>query len=340
MNSDTVYPIRFQPIFKDYLWGGNNLSRLFEGKEDPSLKIIAESWEIADLDADVSLVANGADKGCSLRQLLEKKGESLLGKQCFKKSGGRFPFLIKLIDAQKRLSLQVHPDDAYADKTEGGKRGKTELWYLVETQPGSQLMCGFKENVTAEDYHKNVSEERFENLVRSYPTHPGDVFFVPPGTIHAIDKGNILFEIQTASDLTYRIYDWGRKDAGGRLRPTHREKAGRVLRFDNPSAGKVEPVVMEQTEGFTKTELIKSAPFRVEKWELSRETPDMLPEDQFAVYCFVSGSGVLKKGEPAFPDESFLAGNTYLIPASLHSLHIVPEDEKGVTLLKVTPHTG
>jgi len=328
-----LYPMRFQPILKDYLWGGSNLSKLFPEKIDPTLQCIAESWEIADLEENVSIVSNGSLEGRSLRELLKEHGEEILGVDLFKKTGGSFPLLIKLIDAQKQLSLQVHPDDAYAKKHEKGLRGKTEMWYLIKAMPSSSLVCGFKPKVTLKQFQKVLERDQFEEQLQIYSTREGDVFFIPPGTIHAIDKGNILFEIQTTSDLTYRIYDWGRVDSNGKRRPTHRKKAEAVLKFENPLAGKREPKFLEEDDNLKKEDLLSCSEFSVQKWDFSSPLIDSHLEPKCLIYCFIQGNGFFEL--PEGDKIPFSAGQTFLIPAALESIQIHPSSQ--TSFLRVYP---
>lgn len=331
MKNSSHYPICFTPIFKHYLWGGNNLSRLFPDKTSETQEPIAESWEMSDLDSDISLIANGELTGTSLRELLNKNGEEVLGKDIYQKSKGKFPLLIKLIDAQKRLSLQVHPDDKYALKREGGKRGKTEMWYLCDTRPESKLMCGFQPQVSPQDFQEALKENQFEKLLQTYPTQKGDSFFIPAGTIHAIDEGNVLFEIQTPSDLTYRIYDWGRVDANGKPRSTHRDKASAVLKYGQPQAGKMEPRIVELTSKFQREILIACSEFEVEKWDLSESLMDFHEESSFLVYCFIEGEGRLNQ-------TPFKEGECFLIPAAMGPIQIQPHSQgTKVSFLRVLP---
>lgn len=335
----SLYPIRFQPILKHYLWGGNNLAKLFKNKKISSQELVAESWEITDLDSEISVVANGPLKGKTLRELLSDEGERILGEELYQKTGGKFPILVKLIDAQKKLSLQVHPDEDYAKKNEPGQRGKTEMWYLLQTEPQAQLMCGFKGEVTRQQFEAAMKKDQYEGLLQSYTTQPGDVYFVPAGTVHAIDKGNILLEIQVASNLTYRIYDWGRVDAKGKPRPTHREKAFDVIKFDNPLAAKKDPKPLEATSSLKKEELLSCSQFAVEKWDVTASVVDPHSEPKCLIYCVVQGEGTLQGTQMSEEPVPFSAGDTFLIPAALGSVKIIPKDsDSPVAFLRVLPY--
>lgn len=312
------YPLQFKPILKTALWG-------------------TESWDLVDLGNNISVVSNGPFAGFSLRKLLEEHGEEILGKTIFQKTSGKFPLLIKRINAADLLSLQVHPDDAYARKHEKGQRGKNEMWYILQAKKGADLICGFKPGVLEPQFQTAMEINQFNGLIQFYETHEGDVFYVPAGTIHAIGGGNVLFEIQVPSQLTYRIYDWDRVDADGKPRPTHRKKAVKVLKFNPPGAGKIQTKIMEDAGGVKKEALIQSADFAVEKWTLKQEALDPHNENKPAVYCVIEGKGTLRYGKDLNLSVSVNPFETFLIPASLHPLQIVPQGASSLLLLRILP---
>lgn len=330
MNQIPLYPLKFKPILKHYLWGGGNLKQLFPEKIN-SLESVAESWEISDIGEDISVVVNGALAGRSLRELLQTRGGEILGAKVASQLKGSFPLLIKLIDAEDQLSIQVHPDDAYAKRNEGGKRGKTEMWYLLHTSKGAKLYCGFQSRVTREQFLKAQKRDQYEELLQAYTTQPGDVFFVPAGTIHSIGKGNILFEVQVASDVTYRLYDWGRVDKKtGKPRPTHLEKSNAVILFENPEAGKVSTKVLEKSKSLVKEELVHCAYFKVDKWTVAKSAEEKI-DGKFRIYCMTQGKGELVSHASVV---SFQAGDTFLIPAALETVQI--KSNQTVEFLNVT----
>jgi mannose-6-phosphate isomerase len=221
-----LYPLTFTPLFKHYLWGGGNLRRL--GKQFGDGQTVAESWEISDHGRDVSVAANGPLAGATLRELIGMFGEEL----CPPTGHGRFPLLIKYIDAAQRLSVQVHPDDEYARIHEGPtEMGKNECWYVLEAPPGAELILGMREHMTRERFRRLVEENRIEEGLARREVAAGDFIFIKTGTVHALLEGVMVCEIQQNSDTTYRIYDWGRVDRDGRPRPLHLDKALDVITF-------------------------------------------------------------------------------------------------------------
>lgn len=208
-----LYPLQFKPRLKEYLWG-------------------SEKWEVSAVPGDVSMVAGGFLKGNSLAELVEVYMGDLVGDKVFDRFGEEFPLLIKQIDARDRLSVQVHPTDELAARF--GKRGKTEMWYIVSCRPGAHLFVGFREGVTREIYQAAVANGSVGELLNKEAVQPGDAFFIPAGTVHAIGEGIVLAEIQQTSDVTYRIFDWNRTDADGRPRELHTELALEAIDFSAP----------------------------------------------------------------------------------------------------------
>ncbi len=331
MGNIPLYPLKFKPILKHYLWGGHNLARLFPGKID-STEPVAESWEISDLGADVSVVANGDLAGTSLRTLLETRGEEVLGKGIFDQTKGEFPLLVKLIDAEDQLSIQVHPDEDYAQQHETGEHGKTEMWYLLETSDEAKLYCGFQPGVTKEQFLNAEKSEQYESLLQSYQTQPGEAYYIPAGTIHSIGKGNILFEVQVSSNLTYRLYDWGRVDKStGKPRQTHLDKSKEVIQFENSLSGKTEPQPIETNELLQKEKLVHCPFFKVDKWSVKKSIKLDIG-DAFRIFCFFQGFGELSSGHFKMP---FQPGDAFLIPSCLDSVEISASDSE-VALLNVS----
>lgn len=332
MKQKSLYPLKFKPILKHYLWGGHNLSRLFPQKIGVS-EPVAESWEVSDLGEDISVVANGALAGRSLRELLQSQGEAILGKEIFAQTKGEFPLLIKFIDAEDQLSIQVHPDEAYAQQHEDGAHGKTEMWYLLETGPGAKLYCGFQPGVTKEEFLEAEKTQNYEPLLQSYQTQPGDVYYIPSGTIHSIGKGNILFEVQVSSNVTYRLYDWGRVDKKtGQPRETHLEKSNDVIAFSQEEALKRTPQLIEKSDHLVREQQIDCPFFKVEKWELNHALELNAAQDSFQILCILKGEGELVGSGYK---ELFQPGDVYLVPASIKDLTLRPKDEK-ISLLNIT----
>ena len=226
-----MYPIKLKPAFKDYLWGGTRLRDDF-GK-DCDFDKIAESWELSCHKDGNSVVADGEFAGLTLAQYIEKEGKSVLGTNCEKFEN--FPILIKLIDAKDNLSVQVHPNNEYAQRVEG-EYGKTEMWYVVDCDEGASLLYGFKHNITKEEFRERIENNTLLEVTNSVPVKKGDVFFIEAGTLHAIGKGILIAEIQQNSNTTYRIYDYGRVGADGKPRQLHIDKAVDVINVDTSAS--------------------------------------------------------------------------------------------------------
>jgi len=223
-----IYPLEFTPVFQDYIWGGRRLATLF-GRQLPD-GIVAESWEISGHAKAATSVVGGRWDGKSLPEVLDALGEVLVGtdaRDCLAR--GRFPLLVKLLDAHRDLSVQVHPDDAYAAVHEGGELGKTEMWYVLYADPGSELIYGLAQGVTPATLAEALQRGAVETQLHRLPIHAGDLFYIPAGTVHALLAGAVVVEIQQNSDATYRLYDWGRLGDDGRPRPLHVDKALEVI---------------------------------------------------------------------------------------------------------------
>ena len=241
-------PLFFDPIYKSIIWGGRNLERIFN-RSLPEGKV-AESWEISNHGKDNSIITNGEFKGKSLNELLNKFGSKLVGKKC---SSERFPLLIKLIDANDKLSVQVHPDNEYA-KIHDNDLGKTEMWYIIDAKPNAKLICGVKSGTTKKQFEEAIKNNTLNEYLNYVDVKKGDTIFIPSGTVHAILDGIVIAEIQQNSDTTYRVYDWGRVGKDGKPRELHVEKALDVINFEYK--GSVEKVSTKKEEGFEHTSLI------------------------------------------------------------------------------------
>ena len=219
----TLYPLKFTPVLKEKIWGGNKIETILKHKISP-LKNCGESWEISGIVDDESVVANGFLAENNLNELMEIYLTDLVGEKNYEKYGLGFPLLIKFIDAQDNLSVQVHPDDAFAQERYG-QNGKTEMWHVIQADEGAGLYVGFNQKITAQQYLDAVEGGTLEEYLKFYPVKPGDTFMIPAGTVHAIGKGVLLAEIQQPSDITFRIYDWNRVDDQGNSRELHTEEA-------------------------------------------------------------------------------------------------------------------
>lgn len=224
-----LYPMKLQASLKDYLWGGTRLKEEY-GKET-NLDKVAESWELSCHEAGQSIIVNGEAAGQTLSDWLTGQDRSVLGKNAERFE--KFPLLIKLIDAKGDLSVQVHPDNEYALRIEG-EPGKTEMWYIVDCEPGASLLYGFKEQISREEFERRIADNTLLDVCNRVPVHKGDVFFIDSGTLHAIGAGILLCEIQQSSNTTYRIYDYGRMGTDGQPRELHVAKALDVTKLERP----------------------------------------------------------------------------------------------------------
>ena len=225
-----LYPLLFTPVLKHYVWGGRNLQKL--GRDLPDGQRIAESWEISGHEDGLTVVSNGSFAGKTLPQLLQIMGEDLVGSHnLWALERGIFPLMVKLLDAEHRLSVQVHPDDAYAQKHEVNELGKAEMWVVLDAKPGAEIIFGFSQEITSEEIRQAISKGSLEHYLHHIPVQVGDHICVPPGTLHAILEGVLITEIQQNSNTTYRVYDWNRVD-DGQPRALHVDQAIDVINFN------------------------------------------------------------------------------------------------------------
>ena len=215
-------PLKFEDILKPVIWGGNEICKFKD--VTPKLEGIGESWEISQVEGNVSVVADGEYKGATLTEVMEKEGVALMGKHVIERFGKDFPLLIKFIDARDFLSIQVHPDDTLA-KERHNSFGKTEMWYVISAVEGAGLYSGFSQEITPEEYVERIENNTITDVLQFHEVKSGDVFFLPAGRVHAIGKGIFIAEIQQNSNITYRIYDYNRKDKNGNGRELHTELA-------------------------------------------------------------------------------------------------------------------
>lgn len=310
-------PIEFLPILKSMIWGGDKICH-YKGLKQLQPNV-GESWEISQIPGSVSVVARGEYAGLSVDDLISLFGESLLGKKVFQRYRGKFPLLIKFIDAKDNLSVQVHPNDELAEKRHGA-RGKTEMWYIVEAEKNAKIFTGFKQKITPEEYTERVTDGTFASAVAQYPSRPGDVFFLPPGRVHAIGAGNFLAEIQVSSDITYRIYDYGRLDTNGLPRQLHTELAKDAIDF-NVCDSYRSPA---PKSGENVAEVLECEHFKVKKIEIDQDSVNGLQldlhDDSFTILVGLKG-----KADISCKDGSatLKAGHSLLIPACVSRLSLV-----------------
>ncbi len=262
-----LYPLTFRPVFKDYLWGGRNLERIL-GRELPP-GIVAESWEIAAHPDGDTLVENGEFAGLPLTELHARLGLDLIGTHnAWAQERGKFPLLIKLLDANRPLSVQVHPDDAYALAHEGNELGKAEMWVVLHADPGAELILGLKRGVTPQKFRQALEAGNLDPCLHHLSIRAGDVICVPAGTLHAILGGSIIAEIQQNSNTTYRVYDWNRLGPDGNPRPLHIQKALEVIDFSRVKPGTFTPTLLAEGEGIRRWGLCRNRYFVTERVEM------------------------------------------------------------------------
>lgn len=309
---EPLYTLRFSPWFRTMVWGGE---RILPYKGVPgSLPHIGESWEISGYGDHLTLVDNGPLKGKSVLELCSLYKERLLGKHVYADEGGNFPLLVKIIDARSDLSIQVHPDDEMARRVHGpGFRGKTEMWYVIDTEPGAALYSGLSREVTPEEYASRVADGTITDILARFEVQPGDVFFLPPGRIHAICSGCMLAEIQQTSDLTYRIWDYGRPGLDGKPRQLHTELAAQAIDFKVYDDYRVHYTPIQNTS----VELVSCKYFTTCLCDLTQPLDVELPDSFMIVMC-LSGSGTVC-GEPV------RQGDSVLVPACTGTAHIIPD---------------
>jgi len=311
-----LYPLKFQPVLKEKIWGGNKLKELFNKVTDA--ENIGESWELSGIDGDESVVMNGFLAGNSLTELIEVYMGDLVGDKIYERFGLSFPLLFKLIDSNDKLSIQVHPNDEIAAQRHNSF-GKTEMWYVVAAEPGAELVIGFKNDCSRDEYLDALDTGNVEDLLQNVPIKKGDVFFIPAGLVHAIGKGAVIAEIQQSSDITYRIYDYKRVDDKGNERELHTQQALDVIRFE-PSKN---PKTEYQTKPNELTPLVSCEYFTTNLVSFDRPlTRNYGRLDSFVAYMCVEGSFVISvSGEKTTVD----TGETVLVPASVIEVDLIPD---------------
>ncbi|MEG9328721.1 type I phosphomannose isomerase catalytic subunit [Salinimicrobium catena] len=317
------YPIKFVPILKEKIWGGNKLREVLHKYSEEGK--LGESWEISGVEGDLSVVENGYLKGRSLDQLLNDFGNELVGKKVFKAFGNKFPLLIKFIDAGKPLSVQLHPNDRLALERHDSF-GKTEMWYILQADEGAEINVGFNKTISKKEYLEYLNSGKIKEILNFEKVKKGDAFFIKPGTVHAIGAGVLLAEIQQTSDITYRIYDWDRVDDSGKGRELHTDLALEAIDFDltkdfNRSYSKTINTSnnIADCEYFTTNFLpVKGEVFK-----------DYTALDSFVIYMCVSGEAVVTVNDNS---EAIKTGETLLIPAKNKEVRI---SSKGAELLEV-----
>lgn len=319
-----LYPLQFKPIFKERLWGGSKLKDVL-GKPIES-DITGESWELSGVKGDISVVSNGELSGTSLQELMDERGEELLGKSVLERFGSKFPILIKFIDAKQDLSIQLHPNDALA-KERHDSFGKTEMWYIMDADPGAQLIVGFNKEVEKEEYVKSIEAGTLTDLMNYEEVTEGDTFFINTGKIHAIGAGVLLAEIQQTSDITYRVFDFNRKDKEGNLRELHTELAIDAIDYEMKDDFKVN--YPHETD--TVNTMVDCPYFKTNFLELTQSFhQDLFKRDSFTIYMCVGGEADITND---WGTANIKKGQTILVSASSTYVDV---ETKGAKLLEVS----
>jgi mannose-6-phosphate isomerase len=314
----TLYPLTFQPIFKERVWGGRDIERLY-GKTLPPNVPIGESWEISDRPGDVSFIANGALAGKSLRWLMENHAAELLGPD--RAHAKQFPLLVKILDAQDKLSLQVHPPASKAKEL--GGEPKTEMWFIAEGAPAADLFVGLKRGVTRAEFERKIRDGSVAECFHHLPVKSGDVMFLPSGRVHAIGAGNVIFEIQQNSDTTYRVFDWNRVGLDGKPRELHVEQSLESIDFNDfePSLVKSD---YSRNETLAVRYLVDDPRFRANAWQIRRgqrfHVSSRLPQ----IFGIVRGKLTITGNKIEVP---LKAGDFCLVPASVERVTVQTETQ-------------
>ena len=313
-----MYPLKFEPILKQTLWGGDKIIPFKHLNE--TLPNVGESWEVSAVEGSESVVANGTDKGYTLPEMVRKYKEELVGEANYARFGNKFPLLIKFIDAKLDLSIQVHPGDELAKKRHNSF-GKNEMWYVIAADKGAKLISGFAEEITPKEYKDRVHNGTFAEVLQTCAIEPGDVFYVPAGRVHGIGAGAFVAEIQQTSDITYRIFDYNRKDKDGKSRELHTSQAMDAINFSDVQDDFRTEYERIQNEP---VEMVASPYFTTSVYDMTEEiTCDYSELDSFVIFICVEGSCRLTDDNQN--EITLRAGETVLLPATVQEVTIVPE---------------
>lgn len=319
--SKMITPLRLIPAGKGYIWGGERLKTEYNKTLD--VTPLAESWECSVHPDGMSVISGGIYDGMTLKEVLDQN-PAFLGEK-----SKDLPILVKFIDAARDLSIQVHPDDDYARKNDGDN-GKTEFWYVLDAEKDSELIYGFEHPMDRDRIKKAIEDGNLENMLHHIPVHKGDVFFVRPGTVHAIGKGIVLVEVQESSNLTYRLYDYDRVDKDGNKRPLHFDKAVDVLDMDPVRIIRQPQRMVRYYFGCAREILCRCEYFEVERIQVTKGFSFPVLDQSFQVLLCIDGNGGLETDETNRPVR-FEKGTCLFLPADLGRCHIIGE----CTLLKI-----
>ncbi len=312
-----LYPFKFIPQFFDKIWGGNKIQTVL-GMDFSPFPNCGEVWSLSGVEGKESMVKNGYLEGNSLNELVEVYMSDLVGDKVFSAFGSEFPLLIKFIDANEALSIQVHPDDQLAQKR-GGKYGKTEMWYILQADKDAQLINGFSANINQEEYLQHLKDKTLKQVLNFEGTNKGDAFFIPAGRVHALGAGMLLAEIQQTSDITYRIYDWDRLDNNGNLRELHTTEALEAISFEKSANTKVS---YEQEANKT-IPLVSCPQFTTNLIQFNKKIQkDYFKLDSFVIYLCTEGSCTITAMNT---ETSLKQGEVVLLPAIVQEVALVPD---------------
>ncbi|MBT8324330.1 MAG: class I mannose-6-phosphate isomerase [Winogradskyella sp.] len=317
-----LYPLKFQPILKDKIWGGDKLKNVLNKSSE--LNNVGESWEISDVEGDTSVVKKGALAGTSLKELLENYGASLIGQKNYDRFGNKFPLLIKFIDAKEDLSIQLHPNDTLA-KERHNSFGKTEMWYVMQADEGANLIVDFNQKITPEIYLKHLENKSLTEILNFEKVKEGDTYFIEVGRVHAIGAGVMLAEIQQTSDITYRVYDWDRVDDQGNERELHNDLAIDAIGFDMPDNFRVS----YNKDKNVSNEMVTCPYFTTNYIDINNTLTKQNNHDSFIIYICVDGEGSILT---VHGNEDFKKGETLLLPAEIKDYTLKSD---GAKLLEV-----
>jgi len=320
----SLYPLKFQTIYKDKIWGGQKI-KTYLHKDFGDLPNCGETWEISGVKSDVSVVADGPLKGKRLDNLLEEYKADLVGEKVYAHFGNIFPLLIKFIDANEDLSIQVHPDDELAKKRHNSF-GKTEMWYVVEADPGSTLIAGFNKELTEQEYLDKFNSGHLTDILNKEDVKAGDVFFLPAGRVHTIGKGLLIAEIQQTSDITYRIYDFDRVDDKGNKRELHVEEALAAIDYKHYAEYKT---AYHPKENET-VKLVSCPYFTTNLMDFTESTEkDYADLDSFVIYVCLEGEFTINYNGDAYPVKM---GDCILLPKTVDKVNL--ETTSGFKILE------
>jgi len=322
--SAALYPLKFKSIYKDKIWGGQKIKSYLH-KDFGDLPNCGESWEISGVKTDVSIVDGGALNGESLADLLEQYGADLVGEKVYKHFGNIFPLLVKFIDANDDLSIQVHPNDELAKKRHNSF-GKTEMWYIIEADPGSTLIAGFNRDLDEKTYLEYFNSGRLMEILNKEDAKAGDVFFLPAGRVHTIGKGLLLAEIQQTSDITYRIYDFDRVDDKGNKRELHTQEALAAIDYKHYPEYKTN----YQPEKNETVELVKCPYFTTDVLDFTESTSkDYSNLDSFVIHVCLAGAYTVNYNGESYPVKM---GESILLPKTIDKIEL--ETTSGFKILE------